>query len=1065
MVTNIKNLFISFSHKDDIWMQKIVKFLKDSGFNVYLYNTETIRIKDSDKWSENIEFIINKTELAILLVSPNYLASDFILNIELQVLEKLYNLNKIQILPIILKPCLFEDNKFISKFQVFPYDKTFSEVSNKKVNSLFKEILENIQNTGFNIKEKESLNKENEHKIFQLPPRRQDFFPRKDEINKVLEIIKNSKDTFELQVIGQGGIGKTELLKEVCFILKDKGYFKDRIYWIDFAQLDLSFIQNSLISSFKYYKDTLIVFDNSDILDFSIFRKICNYFISKSNIIIGSRKSFDFIHNSLELQPFSYSESHQFLRFYISKDFNKKDLNIINNLFKKAKYIPLYLRIIIENIRNNGIEYTTENIEIITGKNELNFTTYDKDANIQNTIIGLDNDHINAKDDYLNISDDIDAFAKLISYKELKPPLSIALFGNWGSGKSTFMEMLENRIETYTNLNHKDFCKSKSVVHVKFNAWHYSDTNLWASLVSHIFKELDKHINGKDKENRVSIYAKLLDSQREKIEEKESQQTKIEKEIDRLKRNIEDIENKKLDKTKEIKEINLKDISKEVLQDEDIKKELEDIKKEFVFTHGDDISEIKKTYDELYTTYSTYKKAIWLLYHNKKSRWYLGISIVVFIILSGLSYIYTDDIKSYISSLVAIVISGKVFLDTYIKKFSPLTSTIEKFIKNYEDKEVLLKDNEKIELEKEIAHKNLEIKEIKQQIQIEKDKKVEIEKEIEKIKSGEYLANFIADRSSSDDYTQHLGLVSVIREDFDKLKEQIELLEKDAKFNIERIVLYIDDLDRCADDKVVKVLEAIHLLLAFELFVVVVGVDSRWITNSLVKECGLSQKENDKPTDKATPYDYLEKIFQIPFKIKPLSKSNKTNLINELLKSEIKEDSEEIQESEKIENNKEDEVNISDQQNSEPNLPKNTPQSTEPSPEDEPPIPPKTDEDKNKIEDNYEKMKFSKKEIEFMEELVEYVGETPRTIKRYINIYRIIKNHQEIKSVSDNEDEYKLILVILCLVFTDIEYLVDESKGSKSKLSSDILNIYRNYEDKEKRKQYIEFILRFSFKD
>ena len=44
---------------------------------------------------------------------------------------------------------------------------------------------------------------------------------------------------------------------------------------------------------------------------------------------------------------------------------------------------------------------------------------------------------------------------------------------------------------------------------------------------------------------------------------------------------------------------------------------------------------------------------------------------------------------------------------------------------------------------------------------------------------------------------------------------------------IERIVLYIDDLDRCPPERVVEVLQAVHLLLAFELFVVVVAVDAR----------------------------------------------------------------------------------------------------------------------------------------------------------------------------------------------------------------------------------------------
>ena len=50
---------------------------------------------------------------------------------------------------------------------------------------------------------------------------------------------------------------------------------------------------------------------------------------------------------------------------------------------------------------------------------------------------------------------------------------------------------------------------------------------------------------------------------------------------------------------------------------------------------------------------------------------------------------------------------------------------------------------------------------------------------------------------------------------------------------VDRIILYIDDLDRCPEANVVEVLQAVHLLLAFPLFVVVVGVDSRWLLHSL----------------------------------------------------------------------------------------------------------------------------------------------------------------------------------------------------------------------------------------
>ena len=47
-----------------------------------------------------------------------------------------------------------------------------------------------------------------------------------------------------------------------------------------------------------------------------------------------------------------------------------------------------------------------------------------------------------------------------------------------------------------------------------------------------------------------------------------------------------------------------------------------------------------------------------------------------------------------------------------------------------------------------------------------------------------------------------------------------------APETLSRIILYIDDLDRCDPERVIDVLQAVHLLLAFPLFVVVVAVDS-----------------------------------------------------------------------------------------------------------------------------------------------------------------------------------------------------------------------------------------------
>ena len=108
------------------------------------------------------------------------------------------------------------------------------------------------------------------------------------------------------------------------------------------------------------------------------------------------------------------------------------------------------------------------------------------------------------------------------------------------------------------------------------------------------------------------------------------------------------------------------------------------------------------------------------------------------------------------------------------------------------------------------------------------------------------MSKFIKDRNASTDYTKHFGTVARARNDFERLadllKKAKDLREKKTQREteeeldlppIDRIILYIDDLDRCPEDKVFAVLQAVHLLLTFPLFVVVVGVDPRWLLHSL----------------------------------------------------------------------------------------------------------------------------------------------------------------------------------------------------------------------------------------
>ena len=104
-----------------------------------------------------------------------------------------------------------------------------------------------------------------------------------------------------------------------------------------------------------------------------------------------------------------------------------------------------------------------------------------------------------------------------------------------------------------------------------------------------------------------------------------------------------------------------------------------------------------------------------------------------------------------------------------------------------------------------------------------------LEREADLLRPERRIATFILDRASAKDYRRYLGVPAMhpsrLREARGDVPNTTQCRgERTGRRNeqkpndlaiVNRIVLYIDDLDRCPPRKVVEVLQAIHLLLAF----------------------------------------------------------------------------------------------------------------------------------------------------------------------------------------------------------------------------------------------------------
>lgn len=109
--------FISYCHKDDSYLSRLLVHLRLLEKQGVLELWVDTKLHAGDLWRDQLASALDAASIAVLLVSADFLASDFIGDNELPPLLEKAKADGTRILPVVLSPCAFTRHPKLSAFQ------------------------------------------------------------------------------------------------------------------------------------------------------------------------------------------------------------------------------------------------------------------------------------------------------------------------------------------------------------------------------------------------------------------------------------------------------------------------------------------------------------------------------------------------------------------------------------------------------------------------------------------------------------------------------------------------------------------------------------------------------------------------------------------------------------------------------------------------------------------------------------------------------------------------------------------------------------------------------------
>jgi len=110
-------VFISYSHRDAAWLERLQVYLAPFERRGLVRRWDDTLIAPGERWAQEINEALGRARVAVLLVSAQFLASDFIARVELPRLLGAAEDDGVAILPLVIDWCNYERMPELAQFQ------------------------------------------------------------------------------------------------------------------------------------------------------------------------------------------------------------------------------------------------------------------------------------------------------------------------------------------------------------------------------------------------------------------------------------------------------------------------------------------------------------------------------------------------------------------------------------------------------------------------------------------------------------------------------------------------------------------------------------------------------------------------------------------------------------------------------------------------------------------------------------------------------------------------------------------------------------------------------------